>query len=233
MTDLTVEVADGVAVVTADLSPLSRHEPAAARALRDAVVDASDDDLVKVVVLRSATPDFCLPGASTGPTQSATAWEQDFAAADALYQSLCFSKKVTVTEVDGACAGAGALLVLASDLTVASDRATFGSPFSSMPEANLVLAALTMRLNRAKSWALQGGTLDAARALEAGLVNHVVPAAELQARTTEVARSVTGMPLDGITMSKMLLQSVLDAHGVGREFDMAPFYAASLWAGAR
>lgn len=226
-------VDSGVATITADLTPLSAHDPTTARALRDAVVDLSDDDRVKALVIRSTGEDFCLAAESAGAQQSATAWEQDFAAADALYQALCFSKKVTITAVDGACAGAGALLVLASDLTVATHRASFGSPFATMPEANLVLAALTMRLNRAKSWALQGTVLDADEALEAGLVNRVVPAGALTAAVDAMAQSVTRMPLDGVVMSTMLLQSVLDSHGVGREFDMAPFYAAALWAGAR
>lgn len=230
---MRIEIEHGVATLTADLSPLSAHDPLTARELRDAVVELSDDDHVKALVIRSSTDDFCLAGESTGPKQHPTAWEQDFAAADALYQSVTFSKKVTITAVDGVCAGAGALLVLASDLTVATHRATFGSPFATMPEANLVLAALTMRLNRAKSWALQGCVLDADAALEAGLVNRVVPAGALTAAVTAMAQSVTRMPLDGVTMSKMLLQSVLDSHGVGREFDMAPFYAATLWAGTR
>lgn len=230
---MKTDITDGVATLTADLTPLSAHDPATARALRDAVVELSDDDDVKALVIASSGPDFCLRADSTGPSQHPTAWEQDFAASDALYQCLTFSKKVTITEVDGTCAGAGALLVLASDLTVASQRARFGSPFASMPEANLVLAALTMRLNRAKAWALQGSVLDADAALEAGLVNRVVPAEELRAAVSAMAQSVTRMPLDGVTMSAMLIQSVLDAHGVGREFDMAPFYAASLWAGAR
>lgn len=230
---MKIDIDKGVATLTADLTPLSAHDPLTARELRDAVVELSDDDHVKALVIRSEGPDFCREAESLGAKQHPTAWEQDFAAADALYQSLCFSKKVTITEVDGVCAGAGALLVLASDLTVASHRATFGSPFAVMPEANLVLAALTMRLNRAKAWALQSSVLDADAALEAGLVNRVVPAGALTAAITAMAQSVTRMPLDGVTMSKMLLQSVLDSHGVGREFDLAPFYAASLWAGAR
>jgi enoyl-CoA hydratase/carnithine racemase len=123
------------------------------------------------------------------------------------------------------------MLVLCSDLTVAAREATIRSPFSTVPEANVVLAALTMRLNRAKAWMLRDATLSAAQALESGLVNQVVEPADLAAAVERAARSVTRMPLDGVTMSKMLLQSVLDAHGVGREFDLAGFYASALWRG--
>lgn len=229
-------VRDGVATVTAaDFGPLNRYDVDFAVELRDVVVDLADSDAVKIIVLRADGPDFC-PGprewsdpAPVGGEEVWTVWEQAFAGSRALYQSLCFSKKVTLTAVSGACTGAGSILVLCSDITVASRDTTIRSPFSTVPEANLVLAALTMRLNRAKAWMLRDSTLSSAQAVDAGLVNEVVEAGELDAAVARTARSVTRMPLDGITMSKMLQQSVLDAHGVGREFDLAGFYATALW----
>jgi enoyl-CoA hydratase/carnithine racemase len=210
-----------------DFGPLTGYDAAFARDLGAAVIEASDDDRVKVLVLRSTGPDFA-PGRQPAPLPSPaailTGWHRDFAASAALYQALCFSKKVVLTEVAGECAGAGSMLVLCSDLTVAADDARFGSPFD-LPEANFVLAALTMRLNRAKSWLLRGSVLPATQALAVGLVNRVVPATELAGATRAMVRAASGMPLDGITMSKMLLQAVLDGHGVGREFDMAGHYA--------
>ena len=62
---------------------------------------------------------------------------------------------------------------MCSDLTVANAGATFESPFGTLPEANLVLAALTMRLNRAKSWLLGGSALTAHEAFDAGLINRI------------------------------------------------------------
>jgi enoyl-CoA hydratase/carnithine racemase len=143
---------------------------------------------------------------------------------------MCFSKKVILSQISGVCAGAGSMLVLCSDLSVAAQGSTFGSPFDVLPESNFVLAALTIRLNRAKAWLLRGDAMSASEALDFGLVNRIVPADKLALVSTELARSVS-MPMDGITMSKMLLQSVLDSHGVGREFDMAGFYAGSFWEG--
>lgn len=229
------QVRDGIATVTvADFGPLSRYDVDFAEELRDVVVDLADSDAVKVIVLRAEGPDFC-PGprewadpAPVGGDDVWTVWERAFAGSRALYQSLCFSKKVTLTAVSGACTGAGSMLVLCSDLTVAAQDTTIRSPFSTMPEANLVLAALTMRLNRAKAWMLRDSTLSSAQAMDAGLVNDVVETGELDAAVARTARAVTRMPLDGVTMSKMLQQSVLDAHGVGREFDLAGFYATAL-----
>lgn len=210
-----------------DFAPLTRYDAAFTRALRDAVVELSDHDEVKVIVLRARDRDFAPGTDTTTPStdEVTTTWHRDFAASSAIYQSLCFAKKVVVTEVTGECHGAGSLVVLCSDLTVATENARFGSPFTDLPESNFVLAALTMRLNRAKAWMLRGTVLDAEQARVAGLVNHVVPADELSTATAELTGSITGMPLDGVTMSKMLLQSVLDTHGVGRDFDLADHYA--------
>ncbi|MBN9273850.1 MAG: enoyl-CoA hydratase/isomerase family protein, partial [Mesorhizobium sp.] len=129
----------------------------------------------------------------------------------------------------GDCLGAGSLLVLCSDLTIAADTARFGSPFADLPESNFALAALTMRLNRAKSWMLTGSVLDAQAAYAAGLVNRVVPEADLMTAVEGLSASTSEMPLDGVTMSKMLLQSVLDTHGVGRDFDLADHFAVHRW----
>jgi enoyl-CoA hydratase/carnithine racemase len=231
---ITVERTPWAAVVEVeDYAPLSAYDHQFARELCAVVTDLSDDDDVKVIVLRARGADFAAPVAAHpgfSPAAVTTTWHRDFAASDALCQVVCFSKKVVVTEVHGRCSGAGSLLVLCSDLTVASEDATFGSPFADHPEANFVLAALTVRLNRAKSWMLGSQPWDASTAAAAGLVNTTVPRTELEAATQRVVDSVVQMPLDGVTMSKMLQQAVMDAHGVGREFDLADHYAVHRWA---
>jgi enoyl-CoA hydratase/carnithine racemase len=228
--ELTVR--DWVAVIEAeDFGPLGAHDAAFADELAAAVIEASDDDHVKAIVLRTSGADFATARRprSVDPAEVATAWHRSFAATSAVYQAVCFAKKVVVTAVRGECAAAGSNLVLCSDLTVAAESARFASPFLDLPESNFVLAALTIRLNRAKGWLIRGTTFYAARALDIGLVNRVVPAQELAAAVAELCAGVTGMPLDGVTMSKMLQQAVYDAHGVGREFDLADHYAVHRW----
>ncbi len=222
-------VSEGCATLEVDhFARLSAHDSYFARDLCGRVQDLSDRDDVKAIVLRTRGPDFspaAPPPAHQRVSDVLTTWHQSFAAATAIYQSMCFSKKVVITEVTGECSGAGSMLVLCSDLTVASKNARFTSPFNDYPEANFVLAALTIRLNRAKSWLLTGASIVASDALQFGLVNEVVPTERVAETTKEMVDQVRAMPLDGITMSKMLLQAVLDAHGVGREFDMADHYA--------
>ncbi len=223
-----VRVADGVGTIEVeDFAPLSAGDVAFAVTVRDAVVDLADDDGVKAILLRSRG-DFApaVAPAPPDPVAAFTTWTRDVAGAAGLYQAIAFAKKVTITEVAGACLGAGGLLVLASDLTIAAEDARFGAPLPAHPETNVVLAALTVRLNRAKAWLLRGSAIDAAMAEAYGLVNDVVARAELAGAAAAAAARVTAIPLDGVVMSKMLLQPVLDASGVGREFDMAAFYAA-------
>ncbi len=226
-----IDVAQDGQIVTIsvdDLFRLTLHDASLAIELRDVVVDVSDDDSVKVLVLRAAGAHFCarpsVRQARTAPERVLTSWNVAFGNASTLYQSLCFSKKVTITEVTGECSGAGSALVLCSDLTFADSTATFESPFAEVPEANFVLASLTMRLNRAKQWLFRPRVLSAAEAEHFGLVNSVSTPGELRDVVIRAAAAATVMPLDGITMSKMMLQAVLDGHGVGREFDQAALY---------
>ncbi len=227
---IDINATDGIATLTlSDCAPLSLHDCEFALALRDAVRDSADDDNIKAIVIRASGADFS-PAVTyqSGAHAGGPAWHEAYAAASGLYQNLSFCKKVVITAVHGLCAGAGSLLVLCSDLTVAAADARFASPFQTLPESNLVLAALTMRLNRAKSWMLGGNAWRADEALHAGLINRIAVNGALDSEAQKMARAVTRMPLDGIAMSKINVETSLDAQGVGREFDMAGFYATSL-----
>ena len=213
-----------------DCRPLSLHDVAFGLALRDAVRDAADSDDIKAIVIRASGDDFSpAPATATQPraTSFDSAWHQAYAAASGLYQTICYCRKIVITAVRGQCAGAGGMLVLCSDFTVATPDASFESPFGVLPEANLVLAAVTMRLNRAKAWLL-GGALSANEACDAGLINRVVHAATIDDEAQRWARAAARMPLDGIAMSKINVETCIDAQGVGRDFDMARFNAAAL-----
>ena len=152
---INVTQAHAIATVTlTDCRPLSVHDLAFALELRDAVRDAADSDDIKAIVIRASGRDFSPVPSPEALAAAATArkdkiwstWHEAYAASSGLYQNICFCKKVVITAVAGECSGAGSLLVLCSDLTVAAPGASFASPFAMLPEANLVLAALTMRL---------------------------------------------------------------------------------------
>ena len=211
-----------------DCEPLSRHDIGFATRLRDAVRDTADSDDLKAIVIRANGADFSPPAPPSSPSALRHQWHAAYAAPSGLYQNLVFCRKVIVTAVNGRCTGAGSMLVLCSDFTVCASESTFESPFATLPEANLVLAALTVRLNRAKSWMLGGEPWSAARAAHAGLVNRAMPAAEVDNEAQRIAQSAARMPLDGVAMTRLLLEAFLDTQGVGQDFDLAGQYAASM-----
>lgn len=218
-----------------DCSPLSRHDIAFALELRDAVRDAADSDSVKAIVLCPAPGDFAptvadLDAAARVRASRRQAWHTAYCAPSGLYQNLAYCKKFVVTAVKGHCAGAASMLVLCSDHTVCAEDSTFEAPFADYPESNFVLAALTMRLNRAKSWMLGGETWTAQQAVHAGLVNRAVAPNDVDAIAQAAAQAAARTPLDGVAMTKVLLEAFLDTQGVGQDFDMAGFYADSLQA---
>lgn len=235
---IDIEQAGAVATLTLrDCTPLARHDIAFALQLRDAVRDTADSDTVKAIVIRAAGDDFAAPPSADDLRAAAQlrqrarqAWNAAYAAPSGLYQNVAYCKKITVTAVHGRCAAGGSMLVLCSDHTVCALDSTFEAPFVALPESSLVLAALTLRLNRAKSWMLGGQAWSATQALHAGLVNRVVEPDLVYAEAHTAARAAARMPLDGVAMGKVLLEAFLDTQGVGSDFDLAGLHADSLQA---
>ena len=73
----------------------------------------------------------------------------------------------------------------------------------------------SLGLKKTKEMVLTGRAFNAHEALQYGLINYVVPLAELEAKTNELADAAAAMPFDGIAIGKCLLEGALDALGVG------------------
>lgn len=233
---IDVDLHNFVAVVTmSDSDRLASADIGYAQQLRDAIRDSADLDTVKAIVLRGAGRDFFLSlsanqrrAAQRVRAAQPRAWHAAFCAPTGLYQNLAYCKKFTLTEVAGSCAGPGSMLVLCTDYTVCADDARFEAPFADLPESNMVLAMLTLRLNRAKGWVLGEDAWDASQAQAAGLVNRVTTRQALASAAIDAAQAAARMPLDGVAMTKLLLEAFMDTQGIGQEFDMAPLYADAL-----
>ena len=123
--------------------------------------------------------------------------------------------KPTIAAVDGVAVGVGLGLVLACDLVLATDRARFSQIFV---KRGLALDGGTswtlphqVGLRRAKQMAFFGDQIDAATALEWGLVNEVVAPDELPAITTEWGQRLATGPTIAISLIKKLLDGANEA----------------------
>jgi 2-(1,2-epoxy-1,2-dihydrophenyl)acetyl-CoA isomerase len=111
-----------------------------------------------------------------------------------------------VAKVDGLCVGAGLGLSLAADLTWCSDRARFSAIFAkrglSLDFGTSWLLRQRIGAHRAKELAFTARMISGTEAAELGLVNAVVPAAELDATVDEVVATIAAGPPIALSMTK-------------------------------
>ena len=164
-------------------------------ALARALERAAADRACRVVVIAGAGVGFCaghdLRELRGGPNRAA--YERIFAQCSALMLQIVRLPKPVIAEVHGVATAAGCQLVATCDLAVAAEDARFATPgiaiglFCSTP-----MVALSRNLGRkaAMEMLLTGDLIDAASARALGLVNRVVPRAELAAATLALARQI-------------------------------------------
>lgn len=172
-------------------------------ALADALERAAADSAVRAIVLGGEGGAFC-SGADLKEALRALGAHVDLAERLRTFQrnvlAIARAPKPVIAAVDGAAVGFGADLALACDLRFLSERAYLQEKFVGiglMPDGggSFHLAKL-VGPGRALELLLLGDKVDAARALELGLANRVLPSAELLPRAIELAqRLAAGPPL--------------------------------------
>lgn len=211
MTELvTTEVAHRVATIT-----LNRPEARNAistdllRALRASVRAAQDDDGIDVLILTGADPAFCagldLKELGGGSTKLAGTRPAD-GTPIAQRGPLPPGPKPVIGAINGAAITGGFELALACDLLVASERARFADTHARVgiqPWWGLtVLLPQAIGLRRAREMSTTGNFVDAQKALEWGLVNHVVPHDDLLPFTRGLAADMAST--DQVAMRRVL-----------------------------
>ena len=147
-------------------------------------------------------------------------FEQVFAICARLMQSIAEHSKPVIAEVDGTATAAGCQLVASCDLAIASDRSRFGvngidvGLFCTTPAVALTR---NVSMKRAMHMLLTGEMIDAATALEFGLVNRVVPSEALaeavrECATTIAAKSPLAVRLGKQAVRKQAGMSLADAY---------------------
>ncbi|HLH60261.1 MAG TPA: enoyl-CoA hydratase family protein [Ktedonobacteraceae bacterium] len=219
--DFLYEVNDGVATLT-----LNRPEVMNALTfeiyaqLRDLFEALRYDNGVRAVVLTGAGDNFCSGGdvhAIIGEIlkRDMKGHLEFTRMTGAVVHNMRQLDKPIIAALNGMTAGAGAVLALASDLRIASERARFAFLFTKvgLTGADMGAGYLLPRVvgsGRAFELLLLGDTIDVATAERYGLVNCVVPHDELLLKAREWAKRLAGGPALAISMTKRMINSELD-----------------------
>jgi enoyl-CoA hydratase/carnithine racemase len=187
----------------AGIARLTLNRPQARNALSMALMQSLDDTLaaiaadpaVKVVVIAGAGPAFCaghdLREMRASPEEASA--EATFRLCSQLMQRVVSLPQPVIARVHGVATAAGCQLVASCDLAIAADTARFATPgvniglFCSTP---MVALSRAVPRKHAMEMLLTGDMIDAPRAREIGLVNRVVPEAELDAATDALAAQI-------------------------------------------
>ena len=190
-------------------------DTALSSALLEALRAADANENVRCIVLTGAGPGFCA-GADLAEFKSLRDPKAAETRAELTMQlHLAFSKMVTpvVTAINGAAMGGGAGLAIAGDLAVMSETAKLGYPEAKHGiVAAIVMANLVRQIGRKAAFELValGEPIDAARALELGMVNRVVPPAKLMDEALALAGQLATVAKPAMAQTKRLFHEVAD-----------------------
>jgi enoyl-CoA hydratase len=215
---ILMSASDGVGVVTFN-NPDKRNAMSIEmwEGLGSALIELRDDPDVRVVIMTGAGDKAFMSGADISQFEknrhNAQASEEYSRRSDATRALLADYPKPSIACIRGFCLGGGMQMAMAADIRIASDNSQFG-----IPAAKLGIAYGYHGLNQlvslvGPSWArlllYTGMRIDSAEAERIGLVDRVVPDAELWDATSEIARTISGNAPLAIKAAKLTIAQVL------------------------
>lgn len=197
-TNALLEVKDGIAWVTLN-RPEKRNavSPDLVREM-NAILDAVEENPeAKVMIITGAGEAFCAGQDLKEYFRIPESWpaierERLYRANSAWqWRRMMYFPKPTIAMINGWCFGGAFQFMIACDIAVAAEDATFGLSeinWGIIP-AGIVSKSVSMVMNQRDSlyYIMTGDPFDGRKAAEMGLVSFAVPRAELQARTMEIA----------------------------------------------
>src|SRR5262252_7293144 len=182
-----------------------------------ALTDLRDDGAVRVVILVGAGSKAFVSGADISQFEqvrhNAEASEEYSRRSAAQRVLLADYPKPTIACIRGFCLGGGMLVAMLADIRFASDNSQFGIPAARLGIAYSYDGLRNLVSLVGPSWArlimYTGMRIDAAEALRIGLVDRVLPDAELWDATMEIARTISGNAPLAIKAAKITIAQVL------------------------
>jgi enoyl-CoA hydratase/carnithine racemase len=216
------EIVDGVGIITFN-NPEKRNAMSLQmwEGFGEALTSLRDDDSVRVVVLRGAGDKAFVSGADISQfekerhnAQASEEYSRRSAAQRALFADY---PKPTIACIRGFCLGGGMLVAMLSDIRIAAENSQFGIPAARLGIAYGYDGLKHLVSLVGPSWArllmYTGMRIDSAEALRIGLVERVLPDAELWGATMEIARTISGNAPLAIKAAKLTIGEVLKDAG--------------------
>lgn len=208
MTDILTHTESGILTITLNRVPKKNSLTAAMyAAISDALEAAAADPLVRVAVIQGHETIFSAGNDIGDFLKAAPTTESPVIRFLRVISSF---PKPLIGAVCGAAVGVGTTLLLHCDLVYAGDNAAFSLPFVNLglcPEAgSSYLLPRLMGHQRAAEALLLGDPFTAETALEVGLINRIVPPAEVHALAHRQALRLAAKPLGALVASKRLMK---------------------------
>ena len=206
---MLLEISEHIATITLN-RPEARNALSSEvlRLLPEKLKSADNDPEVRVIILTGADPAFCAgldlkELGSSGQNLGSGSGSDGSRNRDGVRGPFPQLSKPLIGAVNGVAITGGFELALNCDFLIASEQAKFGDTHSRvgvMPGWGLtVLLPQAIGVRRAREMSFTGNFLSAAEALQWGLVNHVVPHADLMPFTRQIAADIVGNEAEGVS----------------------------------
>jgi enoyl-CoA hydratase len=213
-----------------------------------ALNELRDDNAVRVIVVTGKDDVFTIPPSSYGHHGNPGGDWDIMSGVTRAVEAMCTIEKPVIAKVNGHAVGFGANLVLACDFIIAREDAIIADHHMSCGEliidgkmagsaehcmvtgdGGAVFAPLKMPLNIAKEYLMLARPFTAKELAAMGVVNYAVPAAELDAKTNEIAqrllkRNAYALALTKRVLNKQVMASFNRVHDAALGYEFLNFY---------
>jgi len=207
-------------------------------ALTDAFARADEDTTTHVVILRAEGRSFCVgydiaggPPVGEANRHVAHKWHAQLANSVKFEMIPWYMRKPVVASVQGHALGGGCELAMFCDLTIAGNDAVFGEPEIHFSAAGpSMVMPWIIGLKKARELLYTGDSIGADEALQLGMINRVVPAADLKAATLKYAQRVALIAPEALALTKLAINRGADAGGFRQAMESGVDVLSQLYA---
>lgn len=186
----------------------------------DALDKLGKDDAVRVIVVSGEGKSFCsgfdLKQSAQRATKGVSAWRARYQQNFDFMMSFWDCPKPTIASMHGHCLAGGFELSLACDISIAAESTRFGMPEAKFGSASVLLMLPWLAGPKIAKEILMCSleNFDASQAKDARIVNHVVPDAQREAFTREIAQRIVSSSPHSVAYFKKSINHTFDTMGM-------------------